>query len=65
METKPQVELTEEDGNIFNLLAVASRELKKAGKREKAAQLKDRILGGEPEDYHHAIRIIMEYIEAT
>ncbi|MBO5386861.1 MAG: hypothetical protein J6A59_01780 [Lachnospiraceae bacterium] len=60
---KPGCKLIGENGNIFNLMSIASNTLKNNGMREKAEEMKERIMGGEAQSYDEALRIIMEYVE--
>mgnify|MGYP001202328185 CR=1 FL=1 len=41
---KPKCKLTGENGNIFNLMSIASRTLKKVGFEQEANEMVDRIL---------------------
>ena len=58
---KPICKLIGEDGNIFNLMGVASRVLKDAGKKEEAKEMVDRVTSSN--SYGEALRIIGEYVE--
>jgi hypothetical protein len=58
---KPRVCLVGEDGNVFNLLGICTRALKKAGQREEAQELQKRVL--ECGSYDAAIGIMLEYVE--
>ena len=58
---KPSCKLVGENGNIFNLMGIASRTLKDAGLEEQAAQMRERIF--KSESYDKALQIIMEYVE--
>lgn len=60
---KPECKLIGENGNIFNLLSIAVCTLRKHGLRDQAEELNHRIWQGEATSYHHAIQIIMEYVE--
>ena len=60
---KPECKLIGENGNIFNLVAIASRTLREHGLQEQAEELTNKILNGEANSYHHALAIIMEYVE--
>lgn len=62
---KPDCPLIGEDGNIFNLIAVASRTLQRNGLREQAEEMRKRITGGECHDYHAALNVIGEYVNIT
>ena len=60
---KPECQLIGQDGNIFNLLFVATRTLRNNGLHDQAEELTHRIWNGEAKSYNHAIQIIMEYVE--
>ena len=58
---KPKCKLVGENGNIFNLMGIASRTLKEAGLKEQAAEMRERIF--KSDSYNKALQIIMEYVE--
>lgn len=58
---KPKCALIGEDGNIFNLMGIASRTLKNNGLREEAKEMCDRITSSG--SYHEALGIIGEYVD--
>ena len=58
---KPKCKLIGQDGNIFNLMSIASRTLKSAGLKEQAEEMIERISNSG--NYHEALGIIMEYME--
>jgi hypothetical protein len=60
---KPVCKLVGENGNVFNLIGLASKSLKKAGLREQATEMSEKCFNAE--DYDHALRIIMEYVEVN
>ena len=60
---KPMCKLTGANGNIFNLIGIASAALKENGLAEEALEMSNRIWDGEAETYEEALRIIMEYVE--
>lgn len=62
---KPDCPLIGEDGNIFNLIGVASRTLRENGLHEQAEKMRERIMGGECHDYYAALRVIGEYVNIT
>ena len=62
--TKPSVQLTGTDGNVYALMGRCSRALKQAGLADKAEEMVERI-NKEAEDYDHALRIMMEYVDAS
>ena len=62
MSMKPKCKLIGEDGNIFNLMGLASKALKAAGKPEHAQEMVQRITTS-AKSYDEALNIIMEYVD--
>lgn len=62
---KPDCELIGQDGNIYNLMGIASRTLKDNGMEQQAEEMVGRITGGDCHDYHAALGIIGEYVTIT
>lgn len=63
---KPECKLIGENGNIFNLIAIASRTLKENGLPDQAEEMKERIIEKEEaHSYEEAIAIIMEYVNVV
>lgn len=60
---KPDCKLIGEDGNIFNLMGIASRTLRQNGMAEQAVAMCDRIR--ESSSYDKALCIIGEYVNIT
>lgn len=60
-ERKPVCKLVGSDGNIFNLIGIASRALKRAGMGDKATEMTNRIFGSG--SYEEALGIILEYVD--
>ena len=58
---KPICKLIGEDGNIFNLLAIARRSLLRAGLKQEAEEMVDRVTSSN--SYGEALGIIGEYVE--
>jgi hypothetical protein len=58
---KTQVKLTDEDGNVFNLLGLCSRALKRDGKHEEAKQLQNKVMSCH--SYDEAIQAMMEFCD--
>lgn len=58
---KPTATITGEDGNIFNLLAICNKALKKAGQNAQAKEMSSRVFasGG----YDKALEIMGGYCE--
>jgi two-component SAPR family response regulator len=61
--TKPKVQLVGQDGNVFNLLGICVKALKKAGQYKEAQELQKRVLAGG--SYAEALSIMLEYVEET
>ena len=57
---KPDCKLVSEDGNIFNLMARASRTLRENDLSEEAAEMRERITSSG--SYDEALCIIGEYV---
>ena len=62
--TKPKCALLGEDGNIYNLMGIASRVLKRNGMRDKAEEMCNKITS-QAKSYDEALCIIGEYVEIT
>ena len=61
MNDKPKCPLIGSDGNIFNLLGMASRTLRENGMREEAKEMQSRVtISG---SYSEALNVIGEYVE--
>jgi len=58
---KPVVQLVGQNGNVFNLVGICSRALKKAGKPEEAKAMQQRVFGCG--SYEEALAIMGEYVE--
>lgn len=61
--SKPTCKLIGANGNIFNLIGIASRTLVENGLSDQAEEMSKRIMGGEAGSYDEALHIIMEYVE--
>ena len=60
---KPSCPLVGQNGNIFNLIGLASRTLRQNGMIAEAKEMQDRIMGGDCHSYEEALGIISEYVE--
>lgn len=60
---KPDCKLIGEDGNVFNLLGIASKTLRRNGMAEQAVEMRDRICASG--SYDEALCIIGEYVNIT
>ena len=58
---KPFVQLSGQDGNIYNLAALARKALKKAGQEGNAKKLMDKLILCK--SYAEALELIGEYVE--
>ena len=58
---KPKCNLIGQDGNIFNILALASRALKKAKMYDEAKKMQKEVMSSK--SYNDALQVIMEYVE--
>jgi two-component SAPR family response regulator len=58
---RPQTKLIGEDGNIFNLMGIASRSLKDAGYKQEATEMIERITTT-AKSYDEALNIITQYV---
>ena len=60
---KPDCALIGQDGNVFNLVGIASRILRRNGMAEQAKEMTDRVFASG--SYHEALNIIGEYVNIT
>lgn len=60
---KPDCPLIGQDGNIFNLVGIASKTLQENGFREKAIEMRNRVFNSK--SYDDALCIIGEYVNIT
>ena len=60
---KPDCPLLGQDGNIFNLLGIASRTLKDHDMADEASEMRNRVMGSG--SYDEALSIIGEYVHIT
>ena len=59
--TKPKCKLIGQDENIFNLIGIAARALRRAGLSAKAEEMSNKVMHSG--SYNEALSIIMEYVE--
>lgn len=62
-QTKPNCPLIGQDGNIFNLVGIASRTLKRNGLSAEAAEMTEKVFNSG--SYEEALDIIGEYVNIT
>ena len=60
-QNKPKAPIINADGNIFNLIGIASKALRREGLHEEAKVMTERIF--ESSSYTEALSIIQEYVE--
>lgn len=60
-DVKPTCKLLGADNNIFNLIGLASRSLRRAGMREQIEPMTERCFNAS--SYEEALSIIMEYVD--
>ena len=60
---KPDCPLIGQNGNIFNLVGIASRTLKRNGLSAEAAEMTEKVFNSE--SYEEALDIIGEYVNIT
>ena len=61
MEEKPRCPIIGANGNIYNILGMASRTLKNNGMKDEAQEMYERVTSSH--SYDEALCIITEYIE--
>jgi len=61
MNEKPKCPLIGANGNIYNLLGMASRTLRENGMREQAKEMQSRVTASG--SYSEALNILGEYVE--
>lgn len=59
--TKPVAKLIGENGNIFNLVGIASKVLRRAGMDDKAKEMQTKVI--QSKSYEEALAIIGKYVE--
>ena len=59
---KPRVKLVGENGNVFNLMAICARALRKAGMWNEASEMSLKIIK-KANSYDEALAIMMEYCD--
>ena len=60
---KPDCPLIGQDGNIFNLVGIAAKTLKRNGLSEQASEMTSRVLNSG--SYEEALSILGEYVNIT
>ncbi len=62
-QTKPDCPLIGQDGNIFNLVGIAAKTLKRNGLSSKASEMTERVFNSG--SYEEALGIIGEFVNIT
>ena len=60
---RPSCPLAGQNRNIFNLIGLVGRVLRKNGMTAETQEMQDRIMGGDCRSYGEALRIISKYVE--
>ena len=60
---KPDCPLIGENGNIYNLVGIASRTLKRNGLSDEASEMREKVFGSG--SYEEALGMIGEYVNIT
>lgn len=61
--TDVTVQLTGQDGNVFNVIGQVSKALKRGGHRDLAQEFTERAF--KAESYNAVLRLCMEYVDVT
>jgi len=61
--SKPELELSTQDGNVFSILGRATKVARKAGwSEERIKEFQKKAMSG---DYDHALQICMDYFDVS
>ena len=58
---KPKVKLIGQNGNIYNILGIASRALKEAGYADEAKEMQTKVFASD--SYAEALAIVLQYVD--
>jgi hypothetical protein len=58
---KPKAKLIGEDGNVFNLIGICSKALKKAGMHDEAKEMTEKVFSSN--SYDEALAIMGDYCD--
>lgn len=58
---KPPCKLIGEDGNVFNIIGIVCKTLKRQGLQEQAEEFKSRALASK--SYYEVLNLVSEYVE--
>jgi hypothetical protein len=58
---KPKCKLVGENGNIYNLISIAQRTLRRNGLHEQATEMAEKVC--QSKSYSQALCIIMDYVD--
>lgn len=58
---KPKVKLVGQNGNIFNILNIASIALKEAGYADEAKEMQTKVFASD--SYEEALAIVLQYVD--
>lgn len=57
---KPIAKLIGADGNIFNLVGIAAKALRKAGQEDQVSEMRKKVM--KSKSYDQALQVIMDYV---
>lgn len=60
---KPEVQLTNQDGNVFNIIGRVAQALKRAGQQAQATQFTEKAFASK--SYDAVLQLCFEYVEVT
>lgn len=60
---KPKCKLLGEDGNVFNIIGIVNRTLKKAGQLEKAKEFTEKAF--QCHSYSEVLSLLTDYVEVV
>lgn len=60
---KPSCKLIGQDGNVFNLIGLCSKALKKAGLNTEVKEMQSKCF--KAQSYDEALQIMMDYVEVN
>ena len=61
MDNKPKCKLVGQDGNVFNIIGIVSRTLKRAGQRDKANEFVEKAR--QSRSYDSVLQLCFQYVD--
>lgn len=59
--SKPVCKLTDQNGNVFNLIAIVRKTLEKAGLKQQVSEFTSEVM--DAGSYDEALQVMMKYVE--